>query len=477
MRAHYKVLSLGFLVLAVQNSCIPSQHLREARTELPGSFANASMDTVNAGAMSWRDFFEDPQLQQLIDTALVRNQELNIIAQQVAIAQNETRARKGEYLPFLGLQGGYEVEKASRYTRNGAVEEQLTLGEEGQAFPDPLPNYNLGLAATWELDIWKKLRNSKKAAVYEYLASVEGKNFMVTNLVAEISRLYYELSALDNQLIFIQKNLEIQQNALHMVRLQKQAARATELAVRRFEAEVLKNQSHLFEIKQEIVETENQIIFLLGHRPQTITRNSNQFISLDPDTVYAGIPAQLLQNRPDIRRAELELEAAKLNVKVARASFYPTVGLRAGIGFEAFKPDFLFTAPEAMVYNAVGDLVAPLVNRNALKAAFNTANNRQVQAMYEYEQAILNGYVEVANQLSNLENLNNSYARKNNQVKALDASIELANQLFRSARAEYLEVLLTQREALEARMELVETRKDQWLARVDLYRALGGGWN
>lgn len=130
-----------------------------------------------------------------------------------------------------------------------------------------------------------------------------------------------------------------------------------------------------------------------------------------------------------------------------------------------------------MVYNAVGDLVAPLVNRNALKAAFNTANNRQVQAMYEYEQAILNGYVEVANQLSNLENLNNSYARKDNQVKALDASIELANQLFRSARVEYLEVLLTQREALEARMELVETRKDQYLARVDLYRALGGGWN
>lgn len=477
MKAHKKLIGLGLLALTVQYSCIPSRQIREVDTALPATYANASSDTVNTGALSWREFFAEPELQQLIDTALVRNQELNITLQQVAMAQNEIRARKGEYLPFIGFQGGYELEKASRYTRNGAVEEQLTLGEAGEAFPDPLPNYHLGFAASWELDVWNKLRNAKKAAVFEYLASVEGKNFMVTNLVAEIASLYYELIALDNQLIFVQKNLDIQQNALSMVKLQKQAARATELAVKRFEAEVMKNQSHLFELKQQIVETENQINFLLGRRPMPILRNSHEFVENHPDNVHEGIPSQLLQNRPDIRRAELELEAAKLNVKSARASFYPSIGLRAGVGFEAFNPNFLFTAPESMVYNAVGDLVAPLVNRNALKAAFNTANNRQLGAIYEFERAILNGYVEVTNQLSNIENLNSSFSSKSNQVEALDASIDLANRLFRSARAEYLEVLLTQREALEARMELVEVRKDQFLARIDLYRALGGGWN
>ena len=477
MKAHYKILGLGLLGFMVLYSCIPSKQIREADTQLPETFASANNDTLNAGGLSWRAFFTDPGLQRLIDTALVRNQELNITLQQVAMAQNEIRARKGEYLPFIGILGGYELEKASRNTRNGAVEEQLTLGEDGEAFPDPLPNYQLGFAASWELDIWKKLRNAKKASVYEYLASVEGKNFMVTNLVAEIASLYYELTALDNQLIFVNKNLEIQQNALKMVKLQKQAARATELAVKRFEAEVMKNQSHLFELKQQIVETENQINFLLGRRPEPILRNSDEFIELQLDTVYAGIPSQLLQNRPDIRQAELELAAAKLNVKSARASFYPTIGLRAGIGFEAFKPNFLFAAPESMVYNAVGDLMAPLVNRNALKAAFSTANNRQIQAIYEYERAILTGYVEVTNQLSNIENLNQSFSSKENQVNALDTSIDLANRLFRSARAEYLEVLLTQREALEARMELVEVRKDQFLARIGLYRALGGGWN
>ncbi|MFM1877318.1 MAG: hypothetical protein RLZZ241_184 [Bacteroidota bacterium] len=475
MKIHVYTKGVFLIAILVLQSCIPTQDVREPDKTLPVAYALGNSDTLNVGNMRWSDYFEDPYLQQLIDTALIRNQELNIVLQNIAVAQNEVRTRRGEYLPFIGIQGGSEVDKASKFTRNGAVEEHLTIGEE-TPFPDPLKNYQLGLSASWELDIWKKLRNAKKAAVYEYLASVEGKNYVVTNLVAEVAKLYYELMVLDNQLDFVAQNLEIQQNALKMVRLQKQAARATELAVRRFEAEVLKNQSHLFEIRQEITVTENQLNFLLGRNPQPIVRNSAAFIDGTYAPVASGLPAQILQNRPDVRKAELELEGAKLNVKVARASFFPTVGLKAGLGFESFKSEFLFTSPEALVYNAVGDLVAPIINRNGLKAAFNTATSRQIQALYEYERAILNGFVEISNQLTNIENLNASYDRKVNQVKALNESIELANQLFRSARAEYLEVLLTQREALEARMELVETRKDQMNSRIDLYRALGGGW-
>jgi len=464
------------LLLTALSSCVPSREMREANRAVPETYSMSQADTLNSAALSWRDFFGDLKLRALIDTALVRNQELNIMLQQVDVAQNEIRARKGEYLPFVNLQAGAEVEKVGRYTRNGAVEEQLPI-REGEEFPDPLPNYRAGIVASWELDIWKKLRNSKKAAVYEYLASVEGKNFMVTNLVAEIASAYYELVALDNQLAFIEKNLEIQQNALAIVRLQKQAARATELAVRRFEAEVLKNQSHKFDIQQQIVETENRINFLIGRQPRHIDRNSDQFIEMSLDTVYSGIPAQLLQNRPDIRRAEFELEAARLDVKVARANFYPSLGIQAGVGLEAFKPQFLTTTPESVIFGVVGDVVAPLINRNALKAAYNTASDRQIQAVYEYEKTILGGYIEVANQLSNIENLRNSYQRKYNQVGALTESIELSTRLFQSARIEYLEVLLTQREALEARMEMVETKKFQMLARIDLYHALGGGWN
>ncbi len=472
---HGRLLIILLLGIGTFYSCVPTKELKQENKNLPSTYASTSTDTTNTGILKWKDFFNDPNLVKLIDTALVNNQELNIMLQQIDVAQNEVKARKGEYLPFIGYGAGAEVEKVGEYTRNGAVEKNLDI-RDGEEFPEPLTDYSAGLFASWELDIWKKLRNSKKAAVLEYLSTIEGKNFMMTRLISEIADSYYELIALDNQLAFIEQNLELQGNALEMVKLQKEAARATELAVRRFEAEVFKNQSHKFEVQQQIVEIQNKINFLIGRTPQPIIRNSEGFIDRVMDTLYTGIPSQLLQNRPDIRQAEYELEAAKLNIKVARANFYPSIGIKAGIGLQAFNPKYLTTTPESLMYRAVGDIVGPLINRNAIKAAYNTANSKQVQAVYEFEKAVLNGYIEVENQLSKVENLKNSYALKENQVKALTESIDLSTRLFKSARIEYIEVLLTQREALESKMELVETKKDQLMARVDMYQILGGGW-
>ena len=471
-----KLLLVLLLNVGMFYSCVPTKELKQENKNLPSQYAQQSTDSTNSAIVQWKDFFMDDNLIKLIDTALVNNQELNIMLKQIDVAQNEVKARKGEYLPFITYGAGAEVEKVGEYTRNGAVEKNLEI-KDGEEFPEPLTDYSAGIFASWELDIWKKLRNSKKAAVLEYLSSIEGKNFMVTRIIAEIADSYYELLALDNQLAFIEQNLELQGNALKMVRLQKEAARATELAVKRFEAEVFKNQSHKFEVQQEIVEMENKLNFLIGRQPQRIARNSASFIETQMDTIYSGVPSQLLQNRPDIRQAEYELEAAKLNIKVARANFYPSIGIKAGIGLQAFNPKYLTTTPESLMYSAMGDIVGPLINRNAIKANYNTANAKQVQAVYEFEKAILNGYIEVVNQLSKMENLKKSYDLKENQVKALTASIDLSTRLFQSARIEYIEVLLTQREALESKMELVETKKDQLMARVNVYQALGGGWN
>ncbi|WP_435254615.1 TolC family protein [Tenacibaculum sp. A30] len=471
-----RVYLLGVLALLVLSSCVPSQVVREENKVVPENFNNQSVDTVSTANVQWRTFFSDPSLISLIDTALSNNQELNIMLQQVAISKNNIKAKQGEYLPFVSLYAGAEVEKVGKYTRNGAVEENLNIRED-EKFPEPLTDFSIGLSASWELDVWKKLRNEKKAAVLEYLATVEGKNFMVTNLVSEIANSYYELVALDNELSMVSQNLEIQKNALQMVKLQKQAARTTELAVRRFEASVLKNQSHLYELQQEIVEAENKINFLVGRYPQHVDRDSENFIDKTIEGIDTGIPSQLLKNRPDLRRAEYELAAAKLNTKVARANFYPSIGIKAGIGLQAFKPKFLTSTPESLVYSLAGDMVGPLINRNTIKAAYKTANNKQLQAVYEYERAILNAYLEVANELSKIENLKNSYDLKKQQVEALNESIELSIRLFKSARAEYTEVLLTQREALESKIEIIETKRDQLLANVKVYKALGGGWN
>lgn len=450
-------------------------HTKENKT-VPANYGGSQDSTNNTAKTKWKDFFTDPNLNALIDTALKNNQELNILLQEIQIAKNEVRARKGEYLPFVGVGASAGVDKVSRHTSQGASD-AITEIAPGHATPEILPNYMFGVYASWEVDIWQKLRNAKRAAFKRFLSTIEGKNFMVTHLISELSNSYYELLALDNQLEIVKQNIEIQTNALKIVKQEKDATRVTELAVRRFEAEVFHTRSLQFDIQQKITETENRINFLVGRFPQPIQRDSKTFINLPTDTIYTGIPSQLLSNRTDIKKAELELAASKLDVKVARAKFYPSLGISAGIGYQAFNPAFLIKTPQALLYSLAGDLVAPLINRNAIKAVYYSANNKQIQAVYNYERTILNAYIEVANQISNISNLKKSYDLKSQQVDALTQSITISNNLFKSARADYMEVLLTQRDALESKFELIETKKQQMNARVNIYKALGGGWN
>lgn len=473
-RSIFSFIGVLGICLAAASCRIPAVATREENRAVPGSYGNSS-DTANNAAMPWRDFFTDKDLASLIDTALKNNQELMITLQEIEIARNDVRVRKAMILPSVGLKAGAGIEKVGRYTSQGAGDATTEI-KPGKEMPDPLGDFGVAAQANWEVDIWKKLRTAKKAAVTRYLATVEGKNFVLTNLVAEVAASYYELLALDNQLMIVKQNIDLQKNALGIIKTQKEAARATELAVQKFQAEVLKSQSLEFEIMQRIRETENRINLLLGRYPQEIARNKNNFLTLLPQVVSTGIPSQLLANRPDIQKAELELTGAKLDVKVARAEFYPSFGISAAIGFQAFKPSYLVKFPESLLYSLAGDLAGPLINRNAIKAEFFNANARQLQAMYNYERTVLNAYLEVSTELSNIGNLGKSYELKLQQVDALTRSIDISNDLFKSARADYLEVLMTQRDALESKLELIETKKSQLNAVVNIYKDLGGGW-
>ncbi len=443
-------------------------------TYTPASY-QGSQDTLNSAKTHWNEFFKDPYLISLVDTALKNNQELNIVMQEITIAKAEVRAKKGEFLPSANLQVGAGVDKVGRYTRNGALEANNQVAP-GKEFPEPMSDLFVGVNASWEIDIWRKLRNSRDAAANRYLASVEGKNFMVTHLVSEIANSYYELVALDNKLEILNQTIEIQSNALQIVKMQKVAGMVSELAVKKFEAEVLKNQSHVYYIRQSIVEAENKINFLVGRFPQPVQRNSKNFTDLVPDTIYSGIPSQLLQNRPDIRKAELELIATKFDLKAARADFYPSLKLTAGAGFNAFNVQYFIKAPQSLIYNIAGDLIAPLINRNAIKAKYFSANAKQIQAAYNYEKSILNGYIEVTNSLSKISNLKKSYDLKTQQVQALTQSITISTNLFSNARADYMEVLMTQRDAVESKFELIEMKQQQLESWIGMYQALGGGW-
>lgn len=466
------MLLAGLVISSCQTSKLIT---RTTNSTPPSTYTNASSDTLNDGVKPWKEIFTDPNLVMLIDSALSNNQELQVFLQEMTAAKSEVGAKQGEYLPMLGIYGASGFDKVGEYTREGAVEKELNI-RENEAFPEPVGDFKLGLKASWEIDIWRKLRNARKSALMNYLGTVEGKNFLVTNLVAEISNNYYELVALDNQYKILQEFLSIQEKVLQIVKLQKKSAKVTELAVQRFQAEVYKNRSLLFEVQQDIVEVESEINRLVGRYPQTVVRTRVPLVQNPSPSIHIGVPAQLIWNRPDVREAEYKLQAAKLDVKSARANFYPRLALGANYGLSSFTASTLLESPASLAYGLAGDLFAPLVNRKAIKANYQQASAKQIARVYEYEQSVMKAFTEVFTQMKALQNISMSLEFKSKQVEVLSSSIKVAEKLYQSARADYVEVLLTQRESLEATMELVETKKIQLQTGVNLYKALGGGW-
>ncbi|ABG57826.1 TolC family protein [Cytophaga hutchinsonii] len=440
--------------------------------------AKQKEDSSTVAAINWREYFKDSTLIGLIDTALKNNLDIQVAYQRILVARANVKRTKGASAPFIsgavsaGQQnyGDYTQEGVGNYDTNFSP----NVTDEQHMSPD-LRDLYLRLETSWEVDAWGKLKNKRRAAKAKYLASVEGKNWVVTNMIAEIATTFYELLALDYELSIINETIILQTNQLSIVETQKEAGRANELAVKQFEAQVLHSKGLQIEISQRIVEAENRINYLLGRFPQPIERDVNHFILTSPQQISVGIPSNLLSNRPDIKQAEYELKASKANVKAAKAAFYPSLTITGALGFRSFNPNYFIT-PQALVNNIFGGLVAPLVNQSAIKASFRTAKAEQVEAMYNYQKAILNGYIEVYNQMVYINNLNRIYDLKDQEVAVLTTSIETASELFLTGRATYLEIIITRSAALQSRLELINIKKRQFNSVVNIYKALGGGW-
>ncbi|NRS91516.1 NodT family efflux transporter outer membrane factor (OMF) lipoprotein [Chryseobacterium sp. 16F] len=464
-----------FLALASCRAPMATVIKDEVKETLPPKFAEENTTEINSGTTPWRQFFTDADLINLIEIALKNNQELLITLQNIEIAKSNVLFQNGKLNPTFIAAASVGVEKVGRYTSTGAGDASTEI-TEGKEVPDNLGNLDVGVSANWEVDIWHKLRTEKQAAVAKYLSTVEGKNFLLSNLIQEIATDYYELLTLDNQLDVIQQYTVLQTKALAVAKIQKQAAATTELAVKKFEAELAKSKAGEFTYKQNIVEKENAINVLLGRYPQAIVRHKENFMTSIPQLVYTGIPSELLSNRPDIKQAELELQAAKLDVQAARKEFYPSLEISTALGLNAFKPGYLLKLPESVAYSLAGDLAGPLINKSAIKANFASADAMQIQALYEYDKTILNSYIEISNLMSKVKNIEQYYQLKSQETEALNQSINIADISFKNSRADYLEVLMTQRDALDSKMELIEAKKQQLTTVVDVYKGLGGGW-
>lgn len=481
-RKHYhlcKGMACVILLLALSGCRIPGLQCADPGPQLPADFNGLSTPESSA-QVGIVEFFDDNILVPLLVQGLAQNQELKIRNQEIQIARNEIMARRGLLFPFVdvGARGG--IEKPSLYTPLGAAEEQLTYPGGGR-FPDPLGNWRLTADLVWRLDVWRQYRNARDAAYQRYIAAIEDRNFLITRLVADTAESYYELASLDKKLEYLNQTIALQQQSLEVSRAQKEAARGTELGVQRFLAEVRKNESQRFIVRQRIVEVENQINFLVGRFPQGVEREKWDLITLDSRIIDVGIPSVLLLNRRDIQAAEREVAASGLDIAVARAEFFPKVNIVAGIGYESFHTKYLFN-PDAMIANAAGELTAPLINRAAIRAEYLSANARQLQAIYEYQRTVLNAFTEVVNSMSKVRNYRRSVQIKLEQVQALDKSVDVARDLFNRpivedfARVEYVDVLLATRDLLDGRTDLIETKQQQLSAMVNAYQALGGGY-
>lgn len=461
----------SILLLAASCSSL-NTHLSVRSPHQPAAFTGANPEK-SIVTLSWREYFGDSLLLSLIDTALNNNQDLMMAYQRIEVARAEKRAAIGNLFPEVSanVNGGYR--RYGLYTMDGAGNISTEI-LPGKIVPVDLPDIYAGLQMAWEIDIWGKLRNMRKAALAEYLAGIEGSRLVQSALVADVSNAYYALVALDQELGIIRQFTQKQKEALQVIRLQKESGRANELAVQQFEAQLLSAEAMEYETLQKMTEMENLINFLLGRYPQKIDRSNS--LSAASGAFAAGVPSDLLLNRPDVRQAEYLIQSSRFELKSARAAFFPNINITGAFGYQAFEPSFLFRSPESIAYTAIGGVLAPLLNRSALKSRFGTAKARQITALHQYQKTLLTAYMEVANELSRRENLNKVQILRQQQSEVLDESIETSMELYSSAKAGYIEVLYTQQNALQARLALADVIRQQQHNRVNLYKALGGGW-
>lgn len=467
------------IVLAVIAGCKPVQVVREEKPmPLPQNFdskAPAAPDAANLGATNWREFFTDPNLQNLIDTTLTANFDLKIAAQRVQQMQAGVLAAEAPLRPMVQAAGTAGIRRFGLYTMDGAGNATTDI-TPGKLVPEHLPDFFIGMQAGWEIDLWGKLKNQKQSAMARFMASMEGKKLVQTTIVAGMAEAYFNLQSLDAQVQILDEYIALQQNALDLVRIQKEAGAANELAVKQFENQWLDLRGIRLGLQRQIIENETFVNFLAGRFPQPVVRTPLFLNQNLPPVAATGIPPALLENRPDIRAAALELAASKTDLNAARALFYPSLNIGAVLGTQAFRPDFLVTKPASIAYNLAGGMAAPLVNKRAIRAEFNRADAYQLEALVAYQQAIVNAFAEAYNQVAFLKNLEQQFALKTEQVAAIENAVRISGELFRSGRVNYLDILTAQQNALETRLELVDLRLRQWQSTVGLYRALGGGW-
>jgi len=454
---------------------------QKSSVQLPQSSGSSGLigyDSV--GQLSWQSFFSDEKLKKLISLALSNNQDNLVTLERIRSMRAAFMASRSNLLPAVTGVAGLSRRKFGEYTMDGVGNFDTNLSEdlpEDKRIPEPYRDFLIGINFNWEADVWGKLRNQKRAAASRYLASEEFSKSVRTWLVAEVAATYYKLLAIDAEIQILNENIRLQELALKLIIGLKEGGRANQLAIDQFEALVLNSKSQLEAKLREQKSAEYELTGLVGKVEVPMDRTDLDNADDIPRLIKAGVSAQLIRHRPDVREAELNLQETRFNVSAARAAFYPSINLFGMAGLNAFEFSRLFLIPASAMYQLGAGLTAPVFNRRQIRTAFETAKADQKIALLNYEKRTLNAYLEVLDLVNQITTYENQLELKENEVEVLRRSIENSNTLFTVGYANYLEVITAQTRALESAIELADLKASRLESHVRLYRALGGGWN
>lgn len=459
----------GSLALALSLSgCRVGKEYSRTELNIPEQYRQNVALTADSVQLSWRTFFRDATLTGLIEKALVKNNDIAVAMmtmQQLDLTYQ--RARQG-LLPTVDLNVGANRTWLSTNSLNGSLSDQFL----GTSYMD---DYNASIRVNWEADIWGKTRMQKEGALANYFAQKENVSALRTRIIVQVAQAYYNLITLDEQMKIAQRNVELGDSTLHMIRLQYESAQVNSLALEQAEAQKKTAELLVPLAMQDIAVQENALSILCGGYPDSIQRNGAAAALAAGMTLPAEIPARLLSRRPDVKAAEFAVIAANSQTGLAKAAMYPTISLTPSVGANSFKFNAWFDLPGSMVKTIGINLVQPIFQQKALKTAHEIAQIEQEKAALQFRQSVLTAVGEVSDALAKSQ-----YAEQRLQLAGeKKAYLARANQaavtLYQSGMATYLEVITAQNNALQNDLEAVGINREKFNALTDLYRALGGG--
>lgn len=469
MSKNYKTYFTALILLQL-SACKIAKDIATPKAPLPEAFRNVvNTDTTNIANIQWKTFFTDPTLQQLIDTAIINNFDMQLALKNIDAAQLIVKQTKFSYWPDAKLQAGVNLSRPSDNSLNG-----LSLSQYlGKSYVE---DYNINAAVSWEADIWGKIKKQKAKALAEYLQTTEAKKAIQTNLVAFVAKGYYNLLMLDAQVDIAHKNLLLNDSTLRIIILQYQAGQVTLLAVQQAEAQRLVAAQLVPFLQQNITIQENALSVLTGVQPGIVERTRSINNIVFTDKLSSGLPSALVGNRPDVKNYELALDIANAKTGIAKAGMYPSLTITAAGGINSFKASNWFNIPASLFGTVAGGITQPLFQRKQLKTQYELAKLERERTVIQFRQSVLAAIGEVSDALVKTDKLKEQQDIAATRVNTLKQAISNADLLFRNGMATYLEVITAQSNVLQGELELASLKKDKLNAVVELYKALGGGW-